>query len=1527
MTAVELRGAGVGCSCGTADSNGTANPYDKGDEKFESIMTAINYKASFLVPDFIEIQRRSFSRFLEEGIIEEFSKINPIRSEASRLQLTFYPESYLLISPEYSVTEAVLQGKTYSCKLYVPAKLSYEQETARTSRNKNSGRDKVSGRQEVAGEPHVDNTASADSAEALDEQALTPEASPHPTGLAGHELSGSSPPPPSNPMGRPEPWGFAQPVPPSVAYHSRMQGQVRSLLYQGGPSTRRKAQEDVYSPTSQEGMQAQAEISRLSPAAEGGLAATRVAHPEAMPIGSLLNPQKAAQNHQLGHSMIGSQAVRQAPLGSGRMPSQWGNESASDGDEANLSWVLVGNLPLMTKRGHFIINGSPRVVINQLVRSPGVYFHERTWGLGKRKRRVVYADFVSRRGAWLRLEADKEGDVWARLKKTPKVPFPLFYEGMSICERDPNGWTMADREALLELHEEVNPTKKDLSAENGQQFLVQRFKNPKTYDLGRIGRERLNRRFGLSISGHQLTSKDLYAAFEQVQELQNDRILIDDIDHLKNRRVRASGELVQGQFETGLYRLEKAISSKMRKPPKEVAPRTLLNTKPLNAALREFFGSSPLSQYMDQTNPLAEITQKRRISSLGPGGISRETAGMAVRSIHPTHYGRICPIETPEGKNAGLVNSLTVYARVGDNGILETPYHHVLQGQAQTRSGVHYFSARGEEEREFRVAPGDVQLSPCKLLPTAAFPVREAGNREEDFREAKRPVVNYMAISPIQMISVATSLIPFLEHDDANRALMGSNMQRQAVPLLRPERPLVGTGLEAVVVAESGHALQSELSGYVSSVSGERVSVHSSIPIKSTKRSSAGDFRAIRVGLGEGSWSSCRPSITGAALRPGRGGMALEVQRPPLRWPGAANEPVRSNGSQGAGTAPTHAGQGPRGDRGPVPSALGWTGNSIASLSALQARRLQGACSYKMRPTLVDQPLLHRLRKLSCVKGGLSTENRPGGPWNGRHGDQTWAAGGVSSPVSQGWSDDLRSSIPHLSTRSARSGTWARDGAAVPVRPLQQRTQRDSNPEAGSQSTIVALDYQLQSYQRSNQETCLTQTSAVSEGDWVQRGDLLADCSASELGELALGKNILIAYLPWEGYNFEDAVVISERLVSDDVYTSIHVQKYDVETRETRFGVETITPQIPGVSDRETAHLDGRGIAKIGSWVREGDILVGKVSPKSSQPLSPYERLAYDIANVEAATTEDTSLRVPKGVEGRVVNCQSVEVGGAPLNEQAESPGRVRIYLAEKRRIQVGDKVAGRHGNKGIVSTVLPRQDMPYLPNGAIVDMVLNPLGIPSRMNVGQVFECLLGLAGVQLGQQFKITPFDEIYGAEASRSLVYLKLYQARLRTNQDWLFNLRFPGKTALLDGRTGGLFDQWVTVGYAYMLKLVHLVDEKIHARSTGPYSLVTKQPLGGRSKHGGQRLGEMEVWALEGFGAAYTLQEMLTSKSDDIVGREQVVEAILFKGKMSLGNPEAFKVLVRELQSLCLDVGVYTISPGRLQRTAIDIGRIP
>ena len=497
---------------------------------------------------------------------------------------------------------------------------------------------------------------------------------------------------------------------------------------------------------------------------------------------------------------------------------------------SSFSWVLIGSIPLMTKRGHFVINGSPRVVVNQLVRSPGVYFHERRWGNGKKKKRVVYADFVSRRGAWLRIQVDKEGNAWARLKKTPKIPFPLFFDAMAACERNPKSWTTADREALLELHEEVTTTQRDSSVENGSQFILQRFKNPRIYDLGPLGRSRLNRKFGISAQTQQLTSQDLYSAFQQLQELQNDHILPDDIDHLKNRRVRASGELVQGQFEVGVYRLEKAILGKMRKPTTDLTPRSLANTKPLNAAFREFFGSSPLSQYMDQTNPLAEITQKRRISSLGPGGINRETAGMAIRGIHPTHYGRICPIETPEGKNAGLVNSLTAYTRIGPNGILETPYYSVAHGQVQRRGGLRYLSATEEERKGSKVAPGDVRSSVSLLLPATSFPIREMGDPQEDFKHMERTKVNYIAISPIQMISVATALIPFLEHDDANRALMGSNMQRQAVPLLRPERPVVGTGLEALVIAESGHAVQSKASGYVSFVSASTISICSTQP-------------------------------------------------------------------------------------------------------------------------------------------------------------------------------------------------------------------------------------------------------------------------------------------------------------------------------------------------------------------------------------------------------------------------------------------------------------------------------------------------------------------------------------------------------------------------------------------------------------------------------------------------------------------------------------------------------------------------
>ena len=564
-------------------------------------MTAINYKASFLVPDFVEIQRRSFSRFLEKGIVEEFSKINPIRSEISKFELTFYPESYLIIAPEYTVTEAVLQGKTYSCKLYLPAKLFSEDRAGRINRNKVNVKSQPLGSYKALGEQPLTTASTPVGPLWKSSQYNANNTQPH----SGVSLKGSD----------------------ELIKLEKVDEYRTPSMARGSWATPSMVGGGHQTPSLTERITL-AKNSRIGKAATLGQ------------ISQLIKPS-TRQSGQPATTVprVRQFARRNLDFAVGGLTE--GNSLFNLG-ETTLSWVLVGNLPLMTKRGHFIINGSPRVVINQLLRSPGVYFHERTWGFGKRKRRIVYADFVSRRGAWLRIQADKEGDIWARLKKTPKVPFPLFYEGMSICEQDPKEWTIADREALLELHEEVNPTKKDLSPENGQQFIVQKFKNPRTYDLGPVGRKRLNQRFGLAVASQQLTSQDLYAAFEQIQELQNDRILVDDIDHLKNRRVRPSGELVQSQFETGLYRLEKAILSKMRKPPKEISVRTLLNTKPLNAALREFFGSSPLSQYMDQTNPLAEITQKRRISSLGPGGISRETAGMAVRT-HGNHRERTTP--------------------------------------------------------------------------------------------------------------------------------------------------------------------------------------------------------------------------------------------------------------------------------------------------------------------------------------------------------------------------------------------------------------------------------------------------------------------------------------------------------------------------------------------------------------------------------------------------------------------------------------------------------------------------------------------------------------------------------------------------------------------------------------------------------------------------------------------------------------------------------------------------------------------
>jgi DNA-directed RNA polymerase subunit beta len=683
---------------------------------------------------------------------------------------------------------------------------------------------------------------------------------------------------------------------------------------------------------------------------------------------------------------------------------------------------------------------------------------------------------------------------------------------------------------------------------------------------------------------------------------------------------------------------------------------------------------------MDQTNPLAELTHKRRISALGPGGLTRERAGFAVRDIHPSHYGRLCPIETPEGPNAGLINSLATHARVNEYGFIETPFWKVENGVVIKSGDPIYLSA--DREDEVRVAPGDVATEDNGEIKADLIPVRY----RQDFEKVPPEQVDYVALSPVQVISVATSLIPFLEHDDANRALMGSNMQRQAVPLLRPERALVGTGLETQVARDSGMVPISRVNGTVVYV----------------------DANAIVV---------------------------------------------------------------------------------------------------------LDE-----------------------------------------------------------------------DG--------QEHT------------------HFLQKYQRSNQDTCLNQRPIVHQGDPVIVGQVLADGSACEGGEIALGQNVLIAYMPWEGYNYEDALLVSERLVTDDLYTSVHIEKYEIEARQTKLGPEEITREIPNVAEESLGNLDEMGIIRVGAFVESGDILVGKVTPKGESDQPPEEKLLRAIFGEKARDVRDNSLRVPGTERGRVVDVRIY------TREQGDElpPGAnmvVRVYVAQRRKIQVGDKMAGRHGNKGIISRILPREDMPYLPDGTPVDIVLNPLGVPSRMNVGQVFELLMGWAASNLDCRVKIIPFDEMHGAEKSQQTVTTFLTEAAKLSGKDWVYNPENPGKLVLRDGRTGLPFDQPVAVGYSHFLKLVHLVDDKIHARSTGPYSLVTQQPLGGKAQQGGQRLGEMEVWALEAYGAAYTLQELLTVKSDDMQGRNEALNAIV-KGKPipRPGTPESFKVLMRELQSLGLDIAVYT-----------------
>jgi DNA-directed RNA polymerase subunit beta len=961
--------------------------------------------------------------------------------------------------------------------------------------------------------------------------------------------------------------------------------------------------------------------------------------------------------------------------------------------------VFIGELPLMTERGTFIINGAERVIVNQIVRSPGVYFKDEQ---DKNGRKTFNASLIPNRGAWLKFETDKNDLLHVRVDKTRKINAHVLMRAIGLSDNDvldklrhpeyyqksieaanDEGISSEDQ-ALLELYKKLRPGEPP-SVSGGQSLLHSRFFDPKRYDLGRVGRYKINKKLRLTIPDavRTLTPEDVLSTIDYLINLELDvgGASLDDIDHLGNRRVRSVGELLQNQVRVGLNRLERIIKERMTVGETEsLTPAQLVNPKPLVAAIKEFFGSSQLSQFMDQTNPLAELTHKRRISALGPGGLTRERAGFAVRDIHPSHYGRICPIETPEGPNAGLIGSLATHARVNEYGFIETPFWKVENGIVLKQGDPIYLSA--DLEDECRVAPGDVPTDADGHITAELVPVRY----RQDFEKVPPEQVDYVQLSPVQVISVATSLIPFLEHDDANRALMGSNMQRQAVPLLRPERPLVGTGLETQVARDSGMVPVTRVNGTVTFV----------------------------------------------------------------------------------------------------------------------------------------------------------------------------------------------------------------DATAIVIR-----------DEEGNDH-----NHYLQKYQRSNQDTCLNQRPIVKLGDQVIAGQVLADGSACEGGEIALGQNVLIAYMPWEGYNYEDAILVSERLVTDDLYTSVHIEKYEIEARQTKLGPEEITREIPNVAEESLGNLDEMGIIRIGAFVESGDILVGKVTPKGESDQPPEEKLLRAIFGEKARDVRDNSLRVPGTERGRVVDVRIY------TREQGDElpPGAnmvVRVYVAKRLKIQVGDKMAGRHGNKGIISRILPREDMPYLPDGTPIDIVLNPLGVPSRMNVGQVFECLMGWASSHLDCRVKVVPFDEMHGAEKSKQTVQAFLEEAAKQPGKDWVYDPENPGKIQLIDGRSGEPFDQPVTVGYAHILKLVHLVDDKIHARSTGPYSLVTQQPLGGKAQQGGQRLGEMEVWALEAYGAAYTLQELLTVKSDDMQGRNEALNAIV-KGKPipRPGTPESFKVLMRELQSLGLDIAVYT-----------------
>ena len=1056
----------------------------------------------------------------------------------------------------------------------------------------------------------------------------------------------------------------------------------------------------------------------------------------------------------------------------------------NDTGEVKEQEVFMGDFPLMTETGTFIINGAERVIVSQLVRSPGAYYGENIDPTGKR---LYNATVIPNRGAWIEFETDLNDVISVRLDRNRKLPATVLIRAlgygtndaiMSLFDNDERIRNTIDRdntvtkeEALVEIYKRQRPGDPP-TVDNAKQLLEQLLFDPKRYDLATVGRYKLTKKLGwkrrllgkqlaeplvdketgevlvpadvtieasmveditieqennifgedehaivyikdknnnrikmicsrtLPYNHRTITINDIIASISYLLNLMDGHGHKDDIDHLGNRRIRSVGELLQNQFRIGLSRMERVIRERMNTQDNDViTPQALVNIRPVVAAIKEFFGSSQLSQFMDQNNPLSELTHKRRLSALGPGGLSRERAGFEVRDVHNSHYGRMCPIETPEGPNIGLIGSLATYARINEFGFMETPYRKVDKVNKQVTTDVRYLTA--DEEDDLVIAQANEPLDENNWFKAQRVTARV----HEETMLVDADSVDYMDVSPKQIVSIATAMIPFLENDDANRALMGANMQRQAVPLFRTQAPLVGTGMEYKAACDSGVMVLAKRAGEVVRVTA--------------------DFIEVRA--------------------------------------------------------------------------------------------------------------------------------------------------------------DETGEIDH---------------------------------------------YKLQKYLRSNQGTCMNQVPIVYKGDHVEAKEPIADGPATDHGELALGYNVIVAYMPWEGYNYEDAILLSEKLVKEDIYTSIHIEEYECDARDTKLGPEEITQDIPNVAEDALRDLDADGIIRIGAEVRAGDILVGKVTPKGETELTAEERLLRAIFGEKAREVRDTSLRVPHGEAGRIVDVKIFN----PDNNDELPPGvnqLVRVYIAQKRKISVGDKMAGRHGNKGVVSRVMREEDMPFLPDGTPVNIVLNPLGVPSRMNIGQVLETHLGMAVRELGMQIKAgdptvesrlraigydfdkngMPKPDVAGIHiatpvfdgAKGNEVFETLKASGFSDN----------GKTILYDGRTGEPFENPVTVGCVYMLKLHHLVDDKIHARSTGPYSLVTQQPLGGKAQFGGQRFGEMEVWALEAYGAAYTLQEILTVKSDDVVGRVKTYEAIV-KGENipEPGVPESFKVLIKELQSIGLDIKVLS-----------------